>query len=304
MNFIKKFLLAGFLLLAFSATGWAQTSLSGLWIDSRTGNDFWEITGTDEAFRFTAYGGSPAAPRYLSRGVAVALEAGEMRASIRDLPEYCCGQQGSLRVKVVSENKLEVDGQYRGADGAISEVSFSLSRQGSQTASLPLPSITYDGQAELVPGQTTAGWSGAWHGDGWASFFIVQQDNKLYMYWYYSKESPFFGEYELKGDLAAGTAVALVDSPGNTYYYQELKLGDKQIEVASRRLAAPLEDGRWVSWSQAPLNNFVLHKINDQIPFQETGYLKQWFSSNHPADMLRNTLEQAAQAGKLLEREK
>jgi hypothetical protein len=127
------------------------------------------------------------------------------------------------------------------------------------------------------------------------------------MFWYYSPQSPFFGLYQLdsSGLKARGSALAEIKSPGNTFYQHELRLDpDKlQIEVLSRRLAAPLEDGRWVTWKSNPPGSISLHKLDDNLPASERAALEQWFRHNRPQDIFESTLRQAGREGKLLERE-
>ena len=300
-----------FLIISLAASAQAQTSLTGLWIDNRTGNDFWEINGNDEGFRFTAYGGSPADPRYLSRGVALALEAGLLNATIRDLPGRCCNQQGRLQIKMISPNQLEVTGSFWAMDDEERQTpaTFTLSRQGmtavsSAPAQVVLPSISYDPLPQQVEGQATPTWQGSWQGDGWARFFIKQIDNQLRMFWYYAPESQFFGLYQAEGNTARGTALSTVVKPGQTFYHHQLTLTEDplQIEVKTRRLAAPLEDGRWVTFENAPLITMTLQKISDALPRQETEIMDSWFAGNQPQTILQNTLQQAAQSGRLIKR--
>ena len=306
---MQKILLIIVCLLLLASSAQAQMSLTGLWIDSRTANDFWEINGNDEGFRFTAYGGSPAQPRYLSRGVALALEQGQLHATMRDLPERCCNQQGRLQIKIISPNQLEVSGNYWpiGNESQAQPASFTLTREGAPTATPSLPSISFDPPTRNInPGPTTPGWQGCWFGDGWASFFIVKQQNTLLMYWYYSQEAPFFGLYQLSADeqQAEGVAVSLVQKPGNTFYNHVLSLNKEALEIVVqvRRLAAPMEDGRWVSWSNAPVTSFTMQKVNDQIAPAEQSYVLNWFKDNQPQAMLEQTLQKARQQGQLLER--
>ena len=311
---LKIILSIPLLLLCLAGPAAAQQEFTGLWIDNRTGNDFWEINGTDEGFRFTAYGGSPAEPRYLSRGVALALEPGQMHATVRDLPGYCCGQQGRLSIRQISASQLQIDGHFWpiGQEDKPQPTSFTLTREGTPLAgltpeSMPLPSIIYEFQSVgPPPGPTTATWNGSWQGDGWASFFISQEDNRLFMYWYYSEESPFYGLYTLAEDglSAQGVALALSAKPGNTFYQHQLSLTQQPlaIKVSARRLAAPLEDGNWVTWENAPTTSFSLQKISDQLPSREQAHLRKWFAGQQPEGLLQQTLKQAEASGQLLKR--
>jgi hypothetical protein len=85
-----------------------EGNLSGLWVDSRTGSDFFKITGSDSGFSFLAYGGSLAQPRYLSKGRAQPAGPQRLEGSAQDQPDYCCGNQGSFSFRQLDPNKMEV----------------------------------------------------------------------------------------------------------------------------------------------------------------------------------------------------
>ena len=80
----------------------------GLWVDPRTGNDFFSITSSGAGFEFEAYGGSRANPRYLSRGRAEPSGPDSFQARATDADGYCCGNQGKLIFKRVDGDALEV----------------------------------------------------------------------------------------------------------------------------------------------------------------------------------------------------
>ena len=82
--------------------------LSGVWVDPRTGSDFFEITGSAQGFDFLAYGGSKSQPRYLTRGAARPEGPQRFSAQAKDEPGHCCGNQGRLRLRLVEPNRLEV----------------------------------------------------------------------------------------------------------------------------------------------------------------------------------------------------
>lgn len=82
--------------------------LTGLWVDPRTGNDFFELRGSDTALEFTAYGGSPTSPRYLSKGSAKAAGPGRLEGMAADVAGRCCGNQGRLTFRVLGPDSLEI----------------------------------------------------------------------------------------------------------------------------------------------------------------------------------------------------
>ena len=92
--------------------GLARTSaggeLGGLWVDPRTGNDFFEIQDTGNGFDFIAYGGDKERPRYLSRGRATPAGPGTYAGEAADAKGYCCGNQGRLVFKVLDPERLEM----------------------------------------------------------------------------------------------------------------------------------------------------------------------------------------------------
>lgn len=64
-------------------------------------------------------------------------------------------------------------------------------------------------------------WQGTWAGDGWERFFLKQQDQGLYLFWYYSQssESPQYHvrlKLSLDGHQATGIAVG---QPGRQAIY-------------------------------------------------------------------------------------
>lgn len=82
--------------------------LGGIWVDPRTGNDYFQIKDTPQGFDFTAFGGSLAQPRYLSKGSARRAGPGRFEASARDLPGHCCGNQARLVFRALSPDRMEV----------------------------------------------------------------------------------------------------------------------------------------------------------------------------------------------------
>ena len=91
-----------------SSLGGVSGSLSGIWVDSRTGADFFKITGGDEGFEFTAYGGSLDLPRYLSQGRARPAGQGRYAGRAQDAAGHCCGNQGRLIFRQIKKDVLEV----------------------------------------------------------------------------------------------------------------------------------------------------------------------------------------------------
>ena len=87
----------------------AAGELSGSWVDTRTGSDFFDIKGSPKGFDFTAYGGSLSQPRYLSRGRAQpAGDQGLLKGPAKDAEGQCCGNQGRLLFKLLSPESMEV----------------------------------------------------------------------------------------------------------------------------------------------------------------------------------------------------
>jgi len=102
-----------------------QGELTGLWVDERTGDDFFEITGSAKGFSFIHYGGSRTHPRYLSKGRAVAQGGGQLVADVADAPGYCCGNQGRMAFRVLGPDLMEVRSAWwpRGAKPSRIELS-------------------------------------------------------------------------------------------------------------------------------------------------------------------------------------
>ncbi len=88
----------------------AETSgdLAGVWLDPRTGNDYFQIKDSAQGFDFTSYGGSLTQPRYLSKGSARRAGPGRYEATARDQQGYCCGNQARLVFRQLSPEELEV----------------------------------------------------------------------------------------------------------------------------------------------------------------------------------------------------
>jgi hypothetical protein len=137
---------------------------------------------------------------------------------------------------------------------------------------------------------------------------VWQAGRELQMLWYYSPESLFFGKYQLEADdvHAQGVAVSLQDTPGNTYYRHALTFNRENLSIIikSRRLAAPREDGYWVTWEKAPETVINLEKISDAITAEDKMQIEQWFAQNQPQNLLQEALQQAAAANRLINREK
>ena len=85
-----------------------EGNLSGVWVDTRTGSDFFKITGSDKGFSFLAYGGSLSQPRYLSKGQAAPTGPERLQGQAQDQPGQCCGNQGSFDFRRLEPNRLEV----------------------------------------------------------------------------------------------------------------------------------------------------------------------------------------------------
>lgn len=86
----------------------AGQGLSGVWVDPRTGSDYFEINGSPLGFEFSAYGGLATQPRYLSKGRARPVGQGVFKGEAQDVSGYCCGNQGRLTFRRLGEDRLEV----------------------------------------------------------------------------------------------------------------------------------------------------------------------------------------------------
>jgi len=82
--------------------------LSGVWVDTRTGGDFFKISGSEAGFSFTAYGGSLAQPRYLARGRALPAGSDTLEGTAQDQPGQCCGNQAVLSFKLLGPERMQV----------------------------------------------------------------------------------------------------------------------------------------------------------------------------------------------------
>jgi hypothetical protein len=89
-----------------------ESELAGTWVDPRTGSDYFQIKGSEAGFDFTAYGGSLAQPRYLTRGSARAAGPGRYQARAQDVEGYCCGNQGRLVFRLVEPDRMEVSSAW------------------------------------------------------------------------------------------------------------------------------------------------------------------------------------------------
>jgi hypothetical protein len=155
-------------------------------------------------------------------------------------------------------------------------------------------------------------WQGSWEGEGWGRFFLLRSENTLHLFWYYSslKGPHYYAAYRLSPDGKSAQGAA-VGQPGEraTYYHHQLRYitddpHGPRLEIISRRLAAPLDDGRLVLFKQPKTTTTILSKKGQALPSQEARLLRQWISdpSNEPASAYQRALDQARAAGRLLER--
>ncbi len=153
-------------------------------------------------------------------------------------------------------------------------------------------------------------WSGSWQGEGWGRFFIKRQGRELVMFWYYSqRQGPdYYGRYRLSPDGLRAQGYA-VGRPGSkaTYYQHTLvfNLDSAQgpvIRLTSRRLAAPLDDGRLVSFQKPRASQTMLRKVAQVIPSAEAGVLDKAARSYRPRQLWIQALDRARREGRLLKR--
>jgi hypothetical protein len=155
-------------------------------------------------------------------------------------------------------------------------------------------------------------WSGSWRGEGWGKFYLVQKGNTLDMFWYYGPfDGPhYFGRYALSADgrKAEGYAVGR-PGPKATYYRQNLvfdssnKAGPR-IRIESARLAAPLDDGRLMTFSSPKLFKPLLYKTGQKVPVNAATALAQMLGSGafQPKDLYTRAVAKAKSENRLVER--
>ncbi len=153
-------------------------------------------------------------------------------------------------------------------------------------------------------------WSGSWQGEGWGRFFIRRQGRELLMFWYYSRRQgpDYYGRYRLSPDglRAQGYAVGR-PGPKATYYQHTLVFDPDSvrgpvIRLTSRRLAAPLDDGRLVSFQKPRATQTLLRKTSQAIPAAETRVLQNAARRYHPRRLWLQALDRARREGRLLQR--
>ena len=156
-------------------------------------------------------------------------------------------------------------------------------------------------------------WSGAYQGEGWGRFFLLRRGEELFMFWYYGRISGphYYGRYRLSADgrHAQGVAVGR-PGPKATYYRQRLEFDleaprGPRIKVTSWRLAAPLDDGRLVSFKNPAAQKTLLIKTAQALPQTERQVLENDLLRPNldPARLLEEAIHKARQQGRLLERE-
>lgn len=254
--------------------------LQGLWVDPRTGNDFLQVERRGLSWSVTAYGGDPAHPRYLSLGQLTPQEGGEMMGLLRDQPGQCCGNQGRLSLRLVQADRLQARalwwplGQHD--PGSPLGEAYPLERVRVSKAGPQAPGPSAASPSPLpatAKARLTRSWEGAWQGEGWGRFLMAQRGRQLFILWYYGQpEGPkFHGRYQLGSDLrqAKGQALGPVEG-ASTYFRHELTLEadsapQPQARLASWRLAAPLDDGRLVSFKKPQRSGAVLIKVADSL---------------------------------------
>lgn len=155
-------------------------------------------------------------------------------------------------------------------------------------------------------------WQGAWGGDGWGRFFLLPRGHELHLFWYYGQSDgpQYFGRLKLSPDGRQATGLA-VGQPGPlaTYYRLELTFDlqapqGPRLRQKSWRLAAPLDDGRLVSFLKPQLSENLLSKTGPTVPPQETAVLERFIAdpASDPQLQWQAALEQAKRQDRLLER--
>lgn len=163
----------------------------------------------------------------------------------------------------------------------------------------PAPPLTYT-------------WHGVWAGDGWGRFFIQARGQDLWLYWYYGDPSgpQYLGRLALSADGRSAQGLA-VGQPGQmaTYYRLELSFDlqapqGPRLRLKSWRLAAPLDDGRLVSFLKPQLTESVLSKTGQAVPAEEAAALERLAAAEagDPQAQHQAALEHARRQDRLLER--
>jgi hypothetical protein len=156
----------------------------------------------------------------------------------------------------------------------------------------------------------TFSWPGSWRGEGWGRFFITRQGDALAMHWYYGRpDGPqYHGRYRLSADGRRAEGVA-VGRPGKgASYYRHLleflagREKGPRVRLTSWRLAAPLDDGRLVSFQNPKPTTTLLIKQNDELPAEERARLQGALAATSPQEMMHQALSRARAQGRLLER--
>lgn len=153
-------------------------------------------------------------------------------------------------------------------------------------------------------------WSGSWRGEGWGRFFLARRGDTLAMFWYYgNRQSPrYYARYRLSPDGRTATGYA-VGRPGPkaSYYRHRLVFvldapQGPRIRLTSWRLAAPLDDGRLVSFTNPRPTTTVLLKLSQTVDPTDTAELRRAATELDPQALLQAALTRARREGRLLER--
>jgi len=163
----------------------------------------------------------------------------------------------------------------------------------------PSPALTYT-------------WQGAWAGDGWGRFFILARGGQLHLFWYYGELGGprYLGRLALSADGHTAQGLA-VGQPGPMASYYRLELAfdlqapqGPRLRLKSWRLAAPLDDGRLVSFRKPQLSESLLSKTAQDLPPEEAAILEGFVNDpgGDPQAQERAALEQARRQDRLLER--
>ncbi len=291
---------------------------AGLWVDPRTGADFLQLERKGEAWLFTAYGGDPDHPRYLSKGRLAAGADGVLSGQARDPEGYCCGNQGRVSLSLPAQDHLEVRALWWPASqsdpGEPLPPPYAMERVRTARSThreADPPATAPPAPANAAKERLSLSWAGVWQGEGWGRYLMGLRGKTLYVVWYYGQPNGarYFARYQISADgrHAKGQAFG---PPGReaAYFRHELNL-DKdpkkpQARLKSWRLAAPLDDGRLVSFKQPKLSQAELGKLSDRLNESESAMLAAAMDDPalDPAPALERALASAAKAGKLLSR--
>ena len=284
---------------AWQAKGYRlQGPIARLWVKPVTGSrPLWAFQQTEGNEVIISPKADPA-PGYSSLGLLgyAPEQAGPGRVELwgmrADLPDPLRGRGGADRFYATDKKSLE-----------------EAHKAGYAKPQSMGPVLPPQGKASFSPPLLYT-WSGAWRGEGWGRFYLLRKGGELVMFWYYAnmKGPKFYGRYRLAPDGKSAEGVAVGQPGPKARFYRhrlEFELASQagpRVRLTSWRLAAPLDDGRLVSFTQPRATNTLLIKAAQQMPPREQSIVEGLYSSPDPQALYQQAMSQAKATGRLLER--